>query len=80
MMSGAFAQLGRVDTSEGESVSVDLQIDGREGDRVLLMALPGQVALTVPEALKLTVLLMEAANRLLEVQQDRVPAERENAR
>lgn len=75
-MSGAFAQLGRVDTGEGESVSVDLQIDGRKGDCVLLMALPGQVALTVPEALKLTTLLMEATNRLLEVQQDRAPAER----
>ncbi len=66
MMSGAFGQVGRVDTGEGDSVSVDLQIDSREGDRVLLSALPGQVALTVAEAIKLVILLMEASNRLLD--------------
>ncbi len=80
-MSGAFAQLGRVDTGEGESVSVDLEIGSREGDRVLLMATDSpscsaMVPLTVPETLKLVVLLMEASNHLLEAQQDRAPVER----
>ena len=75
MMSGSFAQLGRVDTGEGESVSVDLQIDSKEGDRVLLSALPGQVALTVAEAGKLSCLLRDAARHVVGIQRNRASAE-----
>ncbi len=70
-MSGAFAQLGRMDTGEGASVSVDLQIDSKKGDRVLLSVLPGQVALTVAEAGKLSCLLRDAARHMVRAQRDR---------
>ncbi len=63
-------------TSEGESVSVDLQIDSKKGDRVLLSALPGQVSLTVAEAGKLSCLLRDASRHLVRAQRDRAPAER----
>lgn len=78
-MSGAFGQVGRIDTGEGDSVSIDLQIDSREGDRVLLAAIPGQVALTVAEAGELSCLLRDAARLVVGIQRDRASAER-NAR